>query len=225
MADQARPGWIDIARDRIARDGAVVRASLVGVRGSAPREAGATMLITRQDIWQTIGGGSLEFEVMRRARMMLAEATGPWPRQVIRAALGPDMGQCCGGQVRVLLEYFGPEQESALAALAGCRAVLHPLDGDQPPSDAGDDAAGMDRASNGFVAPVAVPGRPVFLYGAGHIGRALAPHLVALQLDLHWVDVMAERFPAAIPDGARRVVAADPTVIASHAPVDSLHLV
>ena len=225
MPDQARPGWIEIVRDRIASDGAVVRASLVGVKGSAPREAGAMMLITEHDIWQTIGGGSLEFEVMRRARAMLAVSDGPWPRQVMRAALGPDMGQCCGGEVRVLLEYFGPEQEETLAALAGCRAVIHPLDGDQPPSDAGDAEIGMDRASKGFVAPVAIPGRPVFVYGAGHIGRALAPHLVALQLDLHWVDVAMERFPDEVPQGARRVVAADPTVIAAHAPADSLHLV
>ena len=225
MPDQGRPGWIDIARERMASEGAVVRASLIGVRGSAPREAGAMMLITRDDIWQTIGGGSLEFEVMRRAREMLAQADGPWPRQIIRAALGPDMGQCCGGQVRVLLEYFGQDQDEALAALAGCRAVMHPLDGDQPLSDAGGRDIGMDRASKVFVAPVAVPGRPVFVYGAGHIGRALASHLVALQLDLHWVDVAPERFPPEIPEGARRVVAADPTVIAAHAPADSLHLV
>lgn len=225
MSDQARPGWIDIARDRIASKGAVVRASLVDVKGSAPREAGATMLITHDDIWQTIGGGSLEFEVMRRARAMLAEGDGPWPRQVIRAALGPDMGQCCGGQVKVLLERFGPDQDESLAALAGCRAVLHQLDGDQPLSDAGDAPIGMARSSKAFVAPVALPGRPAFLYGAGHIGRALAPHLVALQLDLHWVDVAAARFPDEITSGARRVVAADPTVIAAHAPADALHLV
>jgi len=225
MPDQARPGWIEVARDRIASDGAVVRASLVGVKGSAPREAGAMMLITRDDIWQTIGGGSLEFEVMRRARLMLAEAAGPWRRQVIRAALGPDMGQCCGGQVRVLLECFGPQEDDILATLADSHALLHPLDGDQPLRDAGDQGIGMDRASKVFVAPVAVPGRPVFVYGAGHIGRALAPHLVALQLDLHWVDVAADRFPPEIPDGARRVIAADPTVIAAHAPAESLHLV
>ena len=40
-------------------DGAVVRASLVGVKGSSPREAGAMMLITPHTIWQTIGGGTL----------------------------------------------------------------------------------------------------------------------------------------------------------------------
>ena len=107
--------WIKMARDRIARDGAVVRASLVGVRGSAPREAGAMMLISTTDIWQTIGGGSLEFEVMAKARAMLAAPPTPWARQVISAALGPDMGQCCGGHVKVLLERFGVESAVAKA--------------------------------------------------------------------------------------------------------------
>ena len=218
--------WIEAARDRIARDGAVVRASLVGVKGSAPREAGAMMLISRDDIWQTIGGGTLEFTVMADARKMLSDGTsGPWQRTVMRASLGPDMGQCCGGQVRVLLERFGDEEDNVLAALADCRVLAHPLEGARPLADAGDALAGLDPEGRCFIAPVALPGRPAFLYGAGHIGRALAAHLVALQLDLHWVDVEAARFPEDMPDGARRVIAADPTVIAAHAPEGSIHLV
>ena len=75
--------WVELARERIGAHGAVVRASLVGVKGSAPREAGATMLITEDDIWQTIGGGTLEFTVMSRAREMLADReSGPWARMV-----------------------------------------------------------------------------------------------------------------------------------------------
>ena len=218
--------WIEAARERIARDGAVVRASLTDVRGSAPREAGAMMLITADDIWQTIGGGTLEFTVMARAREMLADSVaGAWQRVVMRAALGPDMGQCCGGQVRVLLERFGPAEDGVLAALAGCRALVHPLQGTDPLADAGDAATGLDRGVKSFVAPVTLPGRPVFLYGAGHIGRALAPHLLALQLDLHWVDIESGRFPADMPAGARRLIAADPTVIAAHAPDHAIHLV
>jgi len=217
--------WIDVARDRIARDGGVVRASLVGVRGSAPREAGAMMLITATDIWQTIGGGSLEFGVMAKARAMLAMPAGPWQRQVISAALGPDMGQCCGGHVKLLLERFGAEEAATLASLAGCRRLAHPLAGAVPPVDAGDAVVGLTGDGEAFVAPVAQPGRPVFLYGAGHIGRALAPHLAALQLDLHWVDIEMSRFPPEMPGGVTRVVASDPTVIAAHAPVDAIHLV
>jgi xanthine dehydrogenase accessory factor len=217
--------WIDEARDRIARDGAVVRASLVGVRGSAPREAGAMMLISATDIWQTIGGGSLEFEVMAKARAMLAAPPTPWARQVISAALGPDMGQCCGGHVRILLEYFGADEAAELATLQGCRRIAHPLAGIAPPVDAGDAEIGPDKGGSMFIAPVAQPGRPLFLYGAGHIGRALAPHLAALQFDLHWVDIEDARFPAGIPDGVTKVIASDPTVIAAHAPADAIHLV
>lgn len=224
-------GWIGVARDLIGREGAVVRASLVDVRGSAPREAGAMMLITETAIWQTIGGGTLEFEIMAGARDLIAAPDAAWRRQVITAALGPDMGQCCGGQVRVLLERFGAAEMATLAALESCRVLAHPLSGDGPLADAGDAAPGRvarritGRDGDVFIAPVALPGRPLFLYGAGHIGRALAPHLVALQFDLHWVDITEDRFPAAIPDGTRRVIAADPTVIAGHAPADAFHLV
>lgn len=220
-------GWIDVARDLIGREGAVVRASLVGVRGSAPREAGAMMLITGTDIWQTIGGGTLEFEIMAGARDLIDAPDAPWRRQVVTAALGPDMGQCCGGRVRVLLERFGPAEDAVLAALEGCRVVAHPLSGDGPLTDGGDAVPGRAPGQDGdvFVAPVALPGRPLFLYGAGHIGRALAPHLVALQFDLHWVDIAEDRFPNTLPAGARRVVATDPTVIAAHAPDDAFHLV
>ena len=218
--------WIEAARERIARNGAVVRASLTDVKGSAPREAGAMMLITADDIWQTIGGGTLEFTVMARARQMLADSeAGDWHRMVMRASLGPDMGQCCGGQVRVLLERFGNREDGVLADLSDCLALAHPLEGAAPLSDAGEAAGGLDREAKCFVAPVTLPGRPVFLYGAGHIGRALAPHLLALQLDLHWVDIEEARFPSTIPDGARRVIAADPTVIAAHAPDNAVHLV
>jgi len=216
-------GWITVARDLIGREGAVVRASLVGVRGSAPREAGAMMLITKTGIWQTIGGGTLEFEIMAGARQLIAAPDAPWQRKVIAAALGPDMGQCCGGRVRVLLERFGAAEDAVLAALEGCRVVAHPLSGDGPLTDGGDAVPG--RRGDMFLAPVSLPGRPLFLYGAGHIGRALAPHLVALQFDLHWIDIAEDRFPAMIPDGARRVIATDPTVIAAHAPDDAFHLV
>ena len=65
-------GWLRIAIEAIANGGAVVRAMLIGVKGSAPREVGATMLITADDIYQTIGGGALEFDVMASARAWIS---------------------------------------------------------------------------------------------------------------------------------------------------------
>ena len=70
------------------------------------------MLISDQEIWQSIGGGTLEYQIMQQARAMMSESRPNWARQLVKAALGPDMGQCCGGQVRVLLESFGPAELS-----------------------------------------------------------------------------------------------------------------
>ncbi|NCF49368.1 MAG: xanthine dehydrogenase accessory protein XdhC [Bacteroidetes bacterium] len=224
-AGGAQTDWVMAAGGMIDRDGAVVRASLIDVKGSSPREAGAMMLITAADIWQTIGGGTLEFEIMTKARALLSGPQPIWTRTIIRAALGPDMGQCCGGNVRVLLEHFGANEAPHLAALGGCQRIYHPLSAGAPLESGDALPLGPSDDKAGFVTPVQLPGRPLFLYGSGHIGRALAPHLAALQFDLHWVDIADERFPSEIMPGVRRVVASDPVIIAMHAPADAFHLV
>ena len=221
-----------MARGLAGPDGVVVRASLVGVKGSSPREAGAMMLITEDAIWQTIGGGTLEHQVMSRAREMMNRtldittgARAGWHREVMKAVLGPDMGQCCGGQVRVLLEHFGPAELTALAALQDALFLMHPLAGHAPVTAASTSESGLSPAGDAFTAPVIRPQHELFLYGAGHIGRALAPHQVALECDLNWVDINEDRFPDMLPVGANRIIASDPAVIAGHAPTDAMHLV
>lgn len=248
----AEANWITEALGRIDAHGAVVRASLIGVKGSAPREAGAMMLISPDDIWQTIGGGTLEFEVMQQARALLADrpADAPtgspenasWHRRVTTAALGPDMGQCCGGVVRLLLECFSAAERPVLrelAALPGPVVLAHPLAGGVPlvcaappaspatsPTAAdGKIVLGLSADKTHFLACRDLPRRPAFVYGAGHIGRALVGILASLDLDVHWIDIRPNRFPAVIPDGVRRVIAADPSMIAGHAPPDAIHLV
>ena len=69
--------------------------------GSTPREAGARMLVTEVTSFDTIGGGQLEFHVIDVAREMLA---GGGAARSLNLALGPHMGQCCGGRVVVLLK-------------------------------------------------------------------------------------------------------------------------
>ena len=63
-------GWIARARRLAGPDGLVVRASLVSVKGSSPREAGAMMLISGQEIWQSIGGGTLEYQIMQQLSLI-----------------------------------------------------------------------------------------------------------------------------------------------------------
>ena len=225
MSATSSKNWVEMAMVMIARDGAVVRASLAEIKGSAPREAGAMMLITASQTWQSIGGGALEYDIMRRARVMIGSAPPAWTRQIVKLVLGPDMGQCCGGQVQVLLEYFGPHDVPVMAGLAAASRLRHPLAGTAPLEDAGDLPDGLVADGSAVVAQVALIGGPVFLYGAGHVGRALVPQLLALECDLHWIDIADDRFPERVPDGTRRVLAKDPTVIAAHAPVDAIHLV
>lgn len=66
-------------------------------RGSVPREAGTRMLVTTDAVIGTIGGGHLELQAIARARALLADGTSTAQDQAI--ALGPALGQCCGGSL------------------------------------------------------------------------------------------------------------------------------
>ncbi|MDX1731718.1 MAG: xanthine dehydrogenase accessory protein XdhC, partial [Aurantimonas coralicida] len=80
-----------------ARDPAVL-VTVTEVRGSTPREAGAAMLVTADGMAGTIGGGRLEFKAIERARMMLEAGEDT---AMMDVPLGPEIGQCCGGRVRL----------------------------------------------------------------------------------------------------------------------------
>jgi xanthine dehydrogenase accessory factor len=81
-------------------------------KGSVPRETGTRMLVTAETVAGTIGGGHLELQAIAAARTMLRSGD-PSPRdQTI--ALGPSLGQCCGGALTLryaLLEAHTPWPE------------------------------------------------------------------------------------------------------------------
>ena len=85
-----------------------VLVTLVTVRGHAPREAGAKMVVAADATWDSIGGGNLEATAVARARAMLAEGTSRIP-ELMSLSLNDkapvDHGvQCCGGEVTIVLE-------------------------------------------------------------------------------------------------------------------------
>ena len=84
--------WIAAADQLVSEDKAIAHAVVIFVRGSSPREVGANMVISETQIWNTIGGGSLEFEVMKQARSLIKEnshiAKSSY-RRVLNLALGP----------------------------------------------------------------------------------------------------------------------------------------
>lgn len=84
------------------------RAALVtvaSVQGSTPRETDAFMIVTPDGAFSgTIGGGALEWRALAKAQAMLGRGE-PGP-VTIDQALGPDLGQCCGGRMRLTIEVF-----------------------------------------------------------------------------------------------------------------------
>ena len=87
-----------------ARTAAVI-VQVVQVAGSVPREVGTRMLVDAHGrTVGTIGGGRLEWEAIAAAREMAAQpANDTQPERELDFALGPRLGQCCGGRVRLHL--------------------------------------------------------------------------------------------------------------------------
>ncbi len=223
----ASAGWIGVALGLIEAGEDVVLVTVTATKGSSPRDHGTQMLITATDIWQTIGGGAVEFDVMARARKMLGDpAPDIWQRQHFTVILGPDMGQCCGGQMSLLLEKFTAKEAVDLAVLktatdAGA-GLSHPL------------SAGMAlqvytpalRSEAALFHLPALPRQtPLFIYGAGHVARALVPRLGGLGFEIFLVDIDQSRFPDRLDGAAQMLLAKSPETIALHAPEAAVHLV
>ncbi|UUZ73346.1 xanthine dehydrogenase accessory protein XdhC [Polaromonas sp. P1(28)-8] len=113
---------IDIFLARLAHEPAVL-VRVASTQGSVPREAGTWMAVFADTLVGTIGGGHLEYEAIAKARAQLRgegvqgksakEAASPEPP--VRFALGPALGQCCGGVVHLRFERVGAHDVPALA--------------------------------------------------------------------------------------------------------------
>lgn len=220
-------------RDQIARlsdcHGAIVRVVVADIAGSTPREVGAAMCVWEGGQEGTIGGGMLEHQATIAARKMLAQGH---PAQVERVPLGPTLGQCCGGSVILLHERWDRQRLKTVDDLIVARAL--PGKAAEMPLAvrhlvARSRGQGMRPAPclvrGWFVEPVAQPAREIWVWGAGHVGRAIVEILAGLpDLRIVWVDTAAMRFPA-VPEGVVQRVSASPADLVSEAPHDADHLV
>jgi xanthine dehydrogenase accessory factor len=86
--------------NRLAYERAVL-VTVESLRGSAPREQGAWMAVFVKGTVGSIGGGQLEWRAMQEAsRQLGGQAISPLQHYV----LGPALGQCCGGEVKLRFE-------------------------------------------------------------------------------------------------------------------------
>lgn len=99
----------DFTAKLASRHGVLV--TVASVEGSGPREPGAWMAVFGDTVLGTIGGGRLEFDAIAQARELLRKGGAATQR---RFALGPSLGQCCGGVVRLQFEPVGAQDIPAL---------------------------------------------------------------------------------------------------------------
>lgn len=149
--------------------------TVVGVNGSAPRSAGARMLVYADGgLVGTVGGGAWEHRLQAEAAAAIEEGR---PRRV-RAHLTRELGMCCGGAMEAFIE---------------------PLD----------------------------PAEPLVIYGAGHVGRAVARMAAPLGFQISLIDDRPEWLDAeGLPAGVS-VLEQDPRRAVPHTArgARSLHLI
>ena len=213
---------LDALRAAVAAEGRVARVVIAETRGSAPREAGAAMLVWNGGQSGTIGGGRLEFEAVRAARDMLAG--GPAQR-LERQALGPALGQCCGGAVTLVSEiYDAARLDAAAAAIAATGVWARPVAAtasDLP--DAALRRAGVVLAGGWLIERRNAPALPVVIHGAGHVGRALADILAPLpEVRVTLADTRPDRLTG-LPAGIG--ICPDPPTAMDRAPDTAAHLI
>ena len=201
-----------------ARDSAAaVLVTVAAVKGSVPREPGARMLVGADHFDGTIGGGHLEHRALDIARAMLRLGEA---RRYERFALGPSLGQCCGGVAWLAFERAESEQLEILRSrrhLDTWRLVA--LDGASEWTlldAAGRHLAGVsdtpsfapmletrvvqgEGARRWLFDAVPAPRDHLMLFGAGHVGAAIVRALAPLPCRVTWVDERDAMFPADVP--------------------------
>jgi xanthine dehydrogenase accessory factor len=186
----------------IAAEGGAVLVSIVSAAGSTPRGAGTHMIVTTRGIRGTIGGGALEWRAIAEAQKLLSSKG----HAVLKIALGPELGQCCGGSVSLLCEFHDD------VALARSLAVR-------------EDAGPFEVMRHGQTLRFGTDRQAVAIFGAGHVGKALALALAPLEVDVTWVDPRPDAFPTLVPENVVLVQPADPVAVLSDMRAGSIVMV
>lgn len=188
------PDWIGEALAAARRGETLAMVSIVGAEGSTPRETGARMLVWPDRFTGTIGGGALERQGLDQARKLLGQSARRHALQDY--PLGPLLGQCCGGHVRLLVERVDADSLGWLepASLAREPFALTATFADGGMTRALEAAPG---ASDGPRVPIAEvrrlseairPALPrLVIFGAGHVGQAVARAFAPLAFHLDWL--------------------------------------
>lgn len=241
--------WPEAALEMLATEPAVVRVLVARARGSVPRDAGICMLVGAQRLLGTIGGGQLEWQAVAAARELLSR--GREAANLEHFTLATDLGQCCGGVVDVWMECYTAASQPLLrrageASERGAAIWRSALAGSAIEHEVVIDSARMPEAARllGIERSAAIPqlsvepdGRitllerldevmpALWIYGAGHVGQALARIAADLPVRLTWIDPRQELLPRTLAPGVKVLQVADPAETVPAAPAGTFFVV
>ncbi len=241
--------WVDELSDLMAAGESVVVVTVANIRGSAPREVGARMIVTAEETVGTIGGGQLEYQCARIAFDMLDGEAGATQRTF---PLGSSMAQCCGGVVDILFEPLAnglPVWLRDLKTLYGQRtpAVVVTSLGDvawkgvvtsdnefgdnEIPQTVLDEARAFLRCGGAassntdvFLDPVVSSNFNIAVFGAGHVGTAVVGALSNLDCNIRWIDSRRNVFRQT-PLNVRTIESTEPALEVAAMPAGCCYLV
>lgn len=214
--------------------GRAAMVTIAGVRGSSPRETGARLIVHPDGTFTgTIGGGTLEWKALAMAQAALGNPAAP--RAELRGfALGPELGQCCGGNVEIVLEIIDAARRSTVADFAereraGGFTTRGLISAERGVVRAVVTEAAMPESA-AYAAGVLTEGfgdnrRSLVLFGAGHVGRAVVLALAPLPFRVQWLDPRPDQFPAYLPENATAAPWGEPRAVLAAAPNDAFVLV
>jgi xanthine dehydrogenase accessory factor len=243
--------WIDELTDLAAAGERTVLVTVAGIRGSAPREIGAKMIVTATDTIGTIGGGQLEYQSTRIAVEMLDDR-----QTTLRSfPLGSSMGQCCGGVVEILFEPIADGMPAWLRDLAALHGQHEPaiiatrmsrsnpaklivtateiFGAEAEQADASLVSRARQLLADNPVAtrniqelfePVVVSDLNIAVFGAGHVGSAVVSALSGLDCNIRWIDSRRKIFRK-VPANVRAIETSDPALEVAALPANSFYLV
>ena len=214
----------------IKSHGKIARVLILKTFGSAPRDEGTTMLIWDSGQFGTIGGGELEYQVTRLAKKIIIDNKGS---RIKKFSLGPDMGQCCGGAVELLIEILDETKVKFISVDNGFFA--RPVFKDEKSLNVQALIKSYRNKSvpiktsfkDGWLfEPVTKEKELVWIYGAGHVGTAIANILSKLsQFSVTCIDTSQDRYPDNFPKTVEKLITKNPGHIVQYAPSETHHLI
>ena len=216
-------------KEVIDRNGPVARVLILEIKGSTPRGSGTEMYVWANGTHGTIGGGTLEFEAIKSAKETL-KSRKP---KLKSYPLGPDLGQCCGGLVKLFTEYYDEkavtnlkDQSLNVRSISGATAAPKTVKKLVEKYKCEHISFDHKLLDEWLIEKVITAKSPIWIWGAGHVGSAILSLLAPMpNLEIFWLDTDNNRFPEKEFTNVYKIIYDSPKQFIKRAQPNAEHLI